>query len=313
MKRSFNNSADRQDIYTRVTDRIISDLEKGVRSWTKPWDAEHLAEKITRPLRHNGLPYAGVNILMLWAASMDHGFNSSIWMTYKQAEELKAHVRRGEKGSLVVYASKLTKTEQDDNGNDVERNIPFLKGYTVFNVEQIEDLPDHYYAKPTPEFNPVERIENAENFFATTGADVRYGGNRAYYSQDGDYIKLPPIEAFRDAESFYATLAHESTHWTKHPERLERDFGRKKWGDEGYAREELVAEIGSAFLCADLEITPEVREDHAAYIESWLQVLKNDKRAIFQAAAHAQRAVDYLHKLNGTEPNPTPSFEPQNG
>lgn len=313
MKRSFNNSADRQDIYTRVTDRIISDLEQGVRSWTKPWDAEHLAGKITRPLRHNGLPYAGVNILMLWAASMDHGFNSSIWMTYKQAEELKAHVRRGEKGSLVVYASKLTKTEQDDDGNDLERNIPFLKGYTVFNVEQIEGLPEHYYAKPTPKFNPVERIENAENFFAATGADIRYRGERAFYSQSGDYIQLPPIEAFRDAESFYATLAHESTHWTKHPERLERDFGRKKWGDEGYAREELVAEIGSAFLCADLEITPEVREDHAAYIESWLQVLKNDKRAVFQAAAHAQRAVDYLHTLNGSEPNPILSLELQNG
>jgi len=313
MKRKFNNAADRQDIYTRVTNRIISDLEKGVRTWTKAWDSEHLAGKITRPLRHNGLPYAGVNILMLWAAAVENGFNAPIWMTYKQAEELKAHVRKGEKGSLVVYASKLTKTEQDDDGNDIEQSIPFMKGYTVFNVEQIEGLPEHYYSKPTPKFNPVERIENADHFLAATGADVHYRGDRAFYSQSGDYIQMPPIEAFRDTESFYATLAHETTHWTKHPERLDRDFGRKKWGDEGYAREELVAELGAAFLCADLEITPEVREDHAAYIESWLQVLKNDKRAIFQAAAHAQRATDYLHKLNGTEPHPTPSLEPQNG
>lgn len=310
MKSSFDHAADRQDVYTRVTNRIIADLEKGVRAWAKPWDAENAAGRITRPLRHNGLPYTGVNILMLWASAVDNGFNSAIWMTYKQAEELKAHVRRGEKGSLVVYASRFQKTEQDDKGNDVERDIPFMKGYTVFNVEQIEGLPDHYYHKPEPKFSAVERIENAEKFFAATGADIRYRGARAFYSQDGDYIQMPPIEAFRDAESFYATLAHESTHWTKHPTRLERDFGRKKWGDEGYAREELVAELGAAFLCADLEITPEVREDHAAYIESWLQVLKNDKRAIFQAAGYAQKAIDYLHRLNGTELNPTPA-EPQ--
>jgi antirestriction protein ArdC len=108
---------------------------------------------------------------------------------------------------------------------------------------------------------------------------------------------MPVIEAFKDAESFYATLAHENTHWTKHPSRLERDFGRKAWGDEGYAREELVAELGAAFLCADLGLTPEVRDDHASYIATWLTVLKNDKRAIFSAAAHAQRAVDFLHGL----------------
>lgn len=310
MKQSFNSNADRQDVYTRVTNRIISDLEKGVRTWTKPWDAQHTAGKITRPLRSNGLPYAGVNILMLWASAMDNGFGSPIWMTYRQATELNAHVRKGEKGSLVVYASKVTKTQQDDKGNEVEKDIPFLRGYTVFNVEQIEGLPEHYYFKPTPKLNPVERIENAESFFATSGADIRYKGARAFYSQDGDYIQMPPIEAFRDAESFYATLAHETTHWTKHPHRLMREFGRKKWGDEGYAREELVAELGAAFLCADLEITLEVREDHAAYIESWLQVLKDDKRAIFQAAAHAQKAVDYLHKLNGAEMNLTPEPQP---
>lgn len=310
MKRRFNAAADRQDIYTRVTDRIISDLEKGVRAWSKPWDAEHTTGRITRPLRHNGLPYSGVNILMLWASAMDNGFDSPIWMTYRQAAELNAFVRKGEKGSLVVYANKLTKTEQDDEGNEIEQNIPYLKGYTVFNVEQIESLPEHYYTKPAPKFNSIERIENAENFFAATGANIRYRGIRAFYSQDGDYIQTPPIEAFRDAESFYATLAHETTHWTKHPARLERDLGRKKWGDEGYAREELVAEIGAAFLCADLEITPEVREDHAAYIESWLQVLKNDKRAIFQAAAHAQKAVDYLHRLND-EPEPNLTINPQ--
>jgi antirestriction protein ArdC len=143
----------------------------------------------------------------------------------------------------------------------------------------------------------VERIIHAERFFEAIKADIRYRGDRAFYSLDGDYIQLPVIEAFRDAESFYATLAHESTHWTRHPSRLDRSFGRKNWGDEGYAREELVAELASAFLCAELGITPEVREDHAAYIASWLTVLKNDKRAIFSAAAHAQKAADYLRDL----------------
>ena len=131
---------------------------------------------------------------------------------------------------------------------------------------------------------------------------IRYGGNRAFYAGEPDYIQMPVIEAFRDAESFYATLAHEMTHWTRHASRLDRDLGRKHYGDEGYAREELVAELGAAFLCADLDLTPEVHEDHAAYVGFWLQILRNDKRAIFSAAAHAQRAVDYLHGRQGPPP-----------
>jgi antirestriction protein ArdC len=290
-------NSERQDIYTRITGQIVASLEKGVRPWMKPWSGENAAARITRPLRHNGTPYSGINILMLWAASVEYGFNSPSWMTFKQALDLNAHVRKGEKGSLVVYANTFTRTEEDAEGKEIEREIPFLKGYTVFNVEQIEGLPEHFYVKPEPKFTAVQRIEHAEAFFAATRADIRYRGGRAYYAQDADYIQMPPIESFRDAESFYSTLAHETTHWTKHPSRVERDFGRKTWGDEGYAREELVAELGAAFLCADLELTAEVREDHAAYIATWLQALKNDNRAIFQAAAHAQRAVDYLHKL----------------
>ena len=143
----------------------------------------------------------------------------------------------------------------------------------------------------------MQRIEAADLFFANTGADIRHGGNRAYYASEPDYVQMPPFEAFQDAESYCATLAHELTHWTKHASRLDRDFGRKAFGDEGYAREELVAEIGSAFLACDLGITPEPREDHASYLDHWLKVLKEDKRAIFQAAAHAQKAADYLHGL----------------
>ena len=290
-------NTEKQDVYTRITGQIIASLEQGVRPWTQPWSAAHTAGRITRPLRHNAQPYSGINILMLWASASAQGFTAPIWMTFNQALEFNAHVRKGEKGSLVVYANRITKTDHDAEGNDVEREIPFMKGYTVFNVEQIDGLLEIFYGRPEPKFTALERIAHAEQFFARTGAEIRYGGNRAYYAHDGDRIQMPPIEAFSDAGAFYATLAHETAHWTKHPSRLAREFGRKTWGDEGYAREELVAELAAAFLCTDLELTPEVRDDHAQYIANWLTVLKNDKRAIFQAAAHAQRAADFLNGL----------------
>jgi antirestriction protein ArdC len=286
------------DVYERITSRIVAELEQGVRPWLKPWNAEHAAGRITRPLRFNGQPYQGINVLMLWGESVAKGYAAPIWLTFRQAAELGAHVRKGEHGSLVVYADRIRRTERDEaTGQEAEREIPFLKGYTVFNVEQVEGLPAHFYAVAEPRLDPVQRIERADAFFAATHADIRHGGNMAYYSAASDHVQMPPFESFRDAESYYATLAHEITHWTKHGDRLERDFGRKRWGDEGYAVEELVAELGAAFLSADLDLTPEPREDHAAYIASWLKVLKNDKRAIFTAASHAQRAADYLNGL----------------
>lgn len=295
-------ASNRQDVYSRVTDKIVADLEQGVRPWVKPWNAEHLAGRITRPLRHNGTPYRGINVVMLWMAAAAQGYAGPIWMTFRQAKELGGFVRKGETGALVVYANSFTATETDEDGEESEREIPYLKGYTVFNCEQIEGLPARYYARAEEPASPVARIEQADAFFAATRAEIRHGGDRAYYAIQPDYIQMPPAETFRDAESYAATLAHELTHWTRHPSRLDRDLGRKRWGDKGYAREELVAEIGAAYLCADLGIAPEVRADHAAYVASWLKVLKDDKRAVFQAAAHAQRAVDYLHGLQpGTQ------------
>lgn len=291
----------RVDIYTRVTDRIIEELEQGVRPWLKPWNAEHAAGRITRPLRHCGQPYRGINILMLWASAEMAGFVSPFWLTFQQAKELGGHIRKGEKGSPVVYASSFKKTETTADGQDVEAEIPFLKQYTVFCADQCEGLPPHFYQMAVPPTETLERIDRAEAFFASTQADIRTGGNRAYYSITEDYVRMPPFETFRDAESHAATLAHELTHWTRHPSRLDRDLGRKRFGDAGYAMEELVAELGSAFLCADLQITPEIREDHASYIDSWLKVLGEDKRAIFSAASHASKAVDFLH---GLQPQP---------
>jgi antirestriction protein ArdC len=291
----------RSDVYQRVTNQIVHELEKGVRPWMQPWSADHVAARVVRPLRFNGQPYKGINILMLWAAAMEKGFAAPIWMTFKQALEFDAHVRKGETGSLVVYADKITRTETDAaTGEEAERAIPFMKGYTVFNVEQIDGLPAHFCAKPEPKGESVPRIEHAESFFAATRAHIVHGGCRACYVVSRDQIHMPCIDCFRDAESYYATLAHEATHWTRHPSRLDREFGRKRWGDEGYAMEELVAELGSAFLSADLDLTPDTREDHAAYIASWIEVLKNDRRAIFTAASHAQRAADFLHGTQTT-------------
>jgi antirestriction protein ArdC len=293
----MTSSSPRADVYSRVTDRIVAELEQGVRPWLKPWNAEHAAGRITRPLRTNGQPYKGINVLMLWGEAMANGYACPFWMTYKQSQELGGQVKKGEHGALVVYADRIRKTETGKDGDEISREIPFLKGYTVFNCEQIDGLPEHFYARPSPALPAPARIAAAERFAMATGADIRHGGYMAFYAIDADRVQLPPFESFADPESYYATLLHELTHWTRHAARLAREFGRHRWGDEGYAAEELVAELGAAFLCADLAITPEPRSDHASYIANWLTVLKNDKRAIFTAAAHAQRAADYLHSL----------------
>ena len=298
---------EKADLYSRITNRIIAELENGTRPWLKPWNAEHAAGRITRPLRHNGIPYRGINVITLWMTATAHGYACPIWLTYKQAQALGAQVRKGEHGELVVYADRITRTETTDTGDEIEREIPFLKGYTVFNAEQIDNLPPHFTAPAAPTLDPVARIDHAENFFAAIGADIRHGGDRAFYAIHADRVQMPPFETFRDAEAYYATLGHECCHWTRHETRLNREFGRKRWGDEGYAAEELVAELGSAFLCADLNLTPEPRADHASYIENWLRVLRNDKRAIFTAAAHAERAAAFLH---GLQPKAETAAEP---
>jgi antirestriction protein ArdC len=293
---------DKQDVYTRVTGKIIADLERGNLTWLQPWQAGHQAGPVSRPLRTEGKAYRGVNVLMLWASAVERGYGCPIWMTYKQAGELGGQVRKGEKGSLVVFANRITRAVADDKGDTVEKEIPFMKGYTVFNVEQIDGLPGHYYATARPVNHDLARLEGVDAFFAATGATIRHGGDRAYYSIDRDVVQMPEMPAFRDSENYYATLAHEMTHWTRHPTRLDRNLGGKRFGDAGYAMEELVAELGAAFLCADLGITPETREDHAAYIGSWLKVLRQDKRAIFTAASHAERAADHLHAFQALKP-----------
>lgn len=290
------------DVYTRVTDKIIASLEAGTRPWMQPWQAGAGAQF---PLRGNGQPYRGVNVLLLWAESVERGYRASTWMTYKQAAEHGAHVRKGEKGAMVVYADTIHRTETNDKGEDVERAFGFMKAYTVFNVEQIEGLDAGLYPVDAVDDGgqAVDLIEHAEDFFTRTGAAFRHGGNSAFYAPGPDVIQLPPVQAFKDAESYTATKAHELIHWTGHQDRMAREFG-KRYGDRAYAFEELVAEMGAAFLCADLAIAPELRTDHADYLASWLEVMKEDKRAIFAAASHAQKAMDYLHGLQAKAPAP---------
>jgi antirestriction protein ArdC len=307
-----SHSASAPDVYARITNRVIEDLERGVRPWLKPWTVRPVGGHVARPLRHNAERYSGINVILLWSEAIARGFASSTWMTFRQAHELGGHVRKGETGSMVVYANHITKLETDENGQEVEREIPFLKAYTVFCVDQIDGLPDYYYVNlPTEAADDTHagRIARADAFVAGTGAVIHTGGNRACYNPIADRIEMPPFASFRDtgtataAENYYATLLHETVHYTAPPHRCNRELG-KRFGDQAYAREELVAELGAAFLCADLGITPEPRADHAAYIGSWLTVLRTDKRAIVSAASLAQKAVDWLHaKASATTPS----------
>jgi antirestriction protein ArdC len=301
------------DPYARVTQRILAQLEQGVRPWTKPWSSQTLEQRVSRPLRSTGEPYRGINVLLLWMEAVAASYAAPVWLTYRQAQARGGQVRKGERGSPVVYFGRATRSAESGPAalaepatTDTPPEIRFLKTYTVFNVAQIDGLPDDAMpaavnapAQPAP-----ERIANADAFFAATGLALRHGGAHAYYSCSEDRIQLPPFDAFHDAESYYATLAHEAVHATRHPTRLDRDLGRQRFGDAGYAREELVAELGSAFLAADLGLYLEPRADHAAYLASWIEVLQADKRAIFSAAAHAERAVCFLHDLQPATGSP---------
>ncbi|QTC90295.1 ArdC family protein [Brevundimonas goettingensis] len=288
------------DPHQTVTDRIIADLETGVRPWTRPWDNGATG---ARPRRHDGQPYHGVNVLTLWAEAALRGYTRSVWMTFRQALALGGCVRKGEKGVPVVYANRLVSAGPDTDadphpGPDSaprSRGFSILKSYTVFNLDQIDGLADRYPATVSAIPDPALRVARADAFFAATGAVVAHGGGQAFYAPGADRIQMPAFESFRNVEGYYATLGHEMTHWTGHPSRLDRNFGAGRFGDEGYAREELVAELGAAFLCADLGLTLEPRPDHAAYLACWLKVLRADKRFIFTAAAHAERAVAWLH------------------
>lgn len=293
-KSSKTDVTPRIDIYERITTSIVAQLDQGTRPWMQPWGA---GGSPVRPLRHNGVAYRGINTLLLWMTAVERGFISPFWMTYKQAQELGGQVRKGEKSTLVVYAGAIEKQEEDASGAQAERRIPFLKGYSVFCADQIDGLPDHFYSKAEAPAGSLTKERNAQvdTYFRHTGADIREGGNKAFYHPGADYIQMPPFSAFVSAEAFATTLAHEAIHWSA--PRVGRDLSRYAKDRSDRAREELIAELGSVFFAADLGLAIEPRDDHAAYIQSWVAVLRNDKRAIFQAASMAEKALSYLHSL----------------
>jgi antirestriction protein ArdC len=244
-------------------------------------------------------PYRGINTVCLWAAAQSKSYERGEWGTYQQWLERGAQVRKGEKATTVVFwkfANDAAETDDSEAPKAGSSRLLFTRGYSVFNAAQV----DGYAPKAEPDRPVIERIEQAEAFFKSVGATVRHGGNQAYYSAASDYIQMPPFQTFRDGVSYYSTLAHEHTHWTAPAGRCDRQLG-KRFGDNAYAAEELVAELGAAFTCAHLGLSTEPREDHAKYIQSWLRVLKADKRAIFTAASKAQQACDWLiHRANGS-------------
>jgi len=279
-------------LYQEVTDKILRELEAGRVPWVQPWG------ETETPL---GMPsnaatarrYTGVNVLILWSAAVEKGFASHRWLTFRQALSLGGNVRKGERGTAVCYADRyIPKGEAEraaKEGNEPEA-VPFLKRFTVFNASQCEGLPEHVTPAPLP-VPEGQAIPHAEALIAATGADFRIGGNEACYVPAADYIQVPTQAAFFEPVNYYRTCFHELGHWTGHASRLVRDLSAG-FGSSGYAREELVAEIASAFLCASLGIVPTVR--HADYLASWLEVLREDNRAIFRAASQASKAADYL-------------------
>lgn len=302
------NTQPKVDIYQVVTDRIIASLETGLRPWTQPWVG---GGGVGFPRRAGGQDYRGVNVFILWSEAIEKGYTSQFWLTFNQAKKLGGSVRKGQKSTLIVYANRFSKeVENEKTGEKEIKSIPFLKAFPVFNADQIEGLPETFYAKPEPvtEAQRLDRIAAAETFFENLGADVRHGGGRAFYSPATDFIQLPEVAKFKDIESYYSTRGHESVHWTGAEKRCNRPL-KNKFGDDAYAAEELVAELGAAFICVELGITLEPRDDHAAYIEHWLRVLKSDKKYIVSAASQAQKAVEFLKTLQVKDDETAPAAE----
>jgi antirestriction protein ArdC len=299
-KRGLAGSAARVSLYDEVTAKIIVQLEAGVFPWVQPWSAAAAVPGLPRNAV-TGRVYSGVNVLILWGAVIEGGYPSQDWLTFRQALAAGGSVRKGERGHTVFYADRFMPENaheqiqgaaqgQAERQDSEPRSIPFLKRFVVFNAAQCDGLPEQLCADPTP--LPIcEQHSQAEGLIAASGADVRIGGARAFYDIGGDYVQVPPQPAFAQPINFYQMVAHELCHWTGSKTRLARDQSGA-FGTALYAREELCAELASAFLCASLGIVPTVR--HADYLGAWLAVLRSDSRAIFKAASQASKAADYL-------------------
>jgi len=287
----------KRDLYAEVSARIVAELEAGATPWIKPWSATPGANTPCNAVTNR--PYSGSNVVLLWMAQAA-GYRSPRFLTFKQALELGGNVRKGEHGTKVYFVKQLQVRDQGADDNSAKRLIPMMREYTVFNVDQCEKLPDSINTgKPMRVRNPDTRDELADAFLCSTGADIREGHGEAFYVPSRDFISMPAFAGFKGADHFYNVSFHELTHWSGHKSRLDRDL-RNRFGSRNYAAEELIAELGAAFLCAEFGFDGDVR--NAGYIASWIELLKADKRAFFTACSQASKAADYLRGLALAEP-----------
>jgi antirestriction protein ArdC len=282
----------KRDLYAEVSARIIAELERGAAPWVKPWSATP-GQNVPQNAVTNR-PYSGCNVILLWLAR-NRGWASPRFLTFKQAMEAGGNVRKGEHGTKVYFVKQLQIKDGDSSEKAEPRLIPMMREYTVFNVDQCENLPDSVRTgKPMRVRNPDTRDVLADEFLRATGADIREGHGEAYFAPSHDFISMPAFEAFKGADHFYNVAFHELTHWTGHKARLDRDL-KTRFGARNYAAEELVAELGAAFLSAEFGFDGDVR--NAGYIAPWIDLLNTDKRAFFTACSKASKAADYLRGL----------------
>lgn len=277
------------DFYQTITNQIIQALESGIKPWVCPWDRTQATGLPINASTHQ--PYQGMNIMLLWMSAAERNFSSPYWLTFKQAKDLGGKVRKGEKGTTIFFYKMVQKKKVENEKEDV---YPMLKTYTVFNLDQIDGFSLEQDESSTLR-HEIELLEEVEAFIEATQADITYGGQKAFFRPSADIVVIPDRERFHSTADLYATIMHELTHWSGHKSRLDRDM-KGEFGSKDYAQEELVAELGSAFLMASFGVVGEVQ--HESYIASWLEALKNDKRYIFKAASHASKAHQYLLSLN---------------
>lgn len=285
--------AQKRDIAKEITTKMIAAIEKGTPPWKMPWGTRPLLT----PLRNTGEQYSGINILVLWDM-MDHaGYDNPRWITFKQAQALGGKVKKGAKSTGIVYYGSATKTVENHLGEEEETTRRFLKHYNVFNVDQVEGLPNAQYSFPGAHIKTLPPDNELSAFFQRVGPVIDHGGNRAFYRPSSDHIQMPRFGAFQTPQLYFATLCHETIHWSGAKHRLDRLPCAPTEEERGY--EELVAEIGSAMLGAQIGLPPDHLENHSAYVQSWLKSLKNDTRFILKAAAEAQKACDFVLQRAG--------------
>lgn len=289
---SFNEN---QNIYAKVTQKIIADLEKGELTWRNAILSEAQLYNTIYPLRSNGVPFTGINRLILADSTAANGFLSPYWMTLRQATDLNAMVGSDQQSTTVVFADKVVTESQGEGGEPLKQETTQLKEYSVYNAEQIEGLEEFYYKKPEIPAKK-SRLKNLEKFFKGTKVQLHYG-EAANYLVDADRIEMPVVSSFSGPDAFYDALCHLLVHWTQHETRLNRDFKKERNGNHLQAKEALVAELGTCFLASEFGFELQPEGDHLKHLHSWLQILKHDSKFIFIAASQAQKAVDYLINL----------------